>query len=176
MPTAGEQLGDALEKVARLIPTQLKAADDLMAIVEEHQLYLFDEEPDVRENNPEDDPALGKRIWCVPTTNETDHVWSSDTARFVRRFEVGIGTGSISTAVVNTIEGIITAALMQLHYRRDPQGIDLAIDVAPLDVESILPGRVDQEREPILYPTEVQAIAEVTIVAYGARSLLAPKA
>lgn len=176
MPTPGETLGDALEKVARLIPNQIKAAMAITPVVETMGLYLFEDALDIREGNPEDDAELERRIWVVPGRNDTDLVWSSATSRFVRRFEVGIGTGRIDTAVVHLIEGVVTAALAQLHHKRDPSGAAMSFDTAPLVVESILIGSVDHEREPILDPEEVQAICEVTIVAHCPFDAIAPAA
>ncbi|MCB9852768.1 MAG: hypothetical protein H6819_06705 [Phycisphaerales bacterium] len=177
MPTPGEQLGAAFEKIFELVRTQMRAAEDLATLVDEVEMHLFDNDnEEFRDSNPEDAPELGTRIWCVPGRNETDGVWSSGTAQFTRRFEIGIGTDSLDSAYVNKLEGIITVALFQLHHKRTPQGQPLSIDIAPLNLESILIGSVDHEREPILDPEEIQAIAEVTVVATGPIALLAPKA
>ena len=176
MPTAGEQLGAALERLARLIPDQLKAAPDLTSRVDGVGFYVFDRKLDARNMNPEDRASLGKRVWVFTDENETNPAYSNAEVWFTRRFIIGIGTGSLDSADVHMFEGIITAALLQLHHGRTPGGVDLAIDIAPLTLESVLPSRLDHEREPILDPSEIQCLADWTIVAHAARDAIAPKA
>lgn len=167
-------LGDAYTKITRMITNQIKTSPDVLALVKLIRMHLLDKKKDTRNANPEDSFELGDRIWVVPIASEADFAYSNATARFVRRFEVGIGTGSLKLEDCNAIEGAVTVAMLHLWRGQDALGVPTAFDISPLELESVLVGQVDSEREPIVDPEEVQAICEVAVVAYGDIATLAP--
>jgi len=168
MPT----LADGLTAMRTVIANQVKAAPGITALLDVSDFYLFDQLMDARPGNPEDESNFDKRIWLTYGNNQYDFDYSNAEIMVVRRYELGIGSGSMKLADSEVLEGIVVTALTRLAENQDNDGAAIDMDqFAPLRVETLCSaGDATSDREPVLDPEEFQMVLNLTQVAYVSRS------
>lgn len=163
-----------LTGITEVLRGHFRAATDLVALAALHKMQFFDKEIDVRSQNPENETDAGLRLWLQPTRSLIVPHYSTGDAQFQRVYELGIGSGSLDLDVIEQIEWEVSIVLVHLRRMQNPDGTDANWDVSPLEIESILAGSIDPQREPILDPEEFQTIYEITVNAFGAVETIAP--
>ena len=168
-----------LSAVTTIVKTGLTVDPLIAALIPESRVQVWDRPVDVR-GDMEADKELGRRIWIIPRRHTTNLGWSSGSALFVRRYEIGYAAGDLKLIECERLEWLIIRAATLMSNKQLPQepgtqepplpSSKAMTDPSPLQIEAIGLEDTDPQREPLETPEEWRGVITLVVTLKGPRA------